>query len=354
MESGSSMSSSPVDGRDGGDEQHRQQSAVRLSSGSLRAFAEEMAELRRLLLTHPRGNGQEIPKKATELLEDLQSSMMETIRSEFRGCLKEAQDKGEPSGSLSSLASGITCQIHNLRDDLISMLNTTDGRVPSTSPTRSAVHVREESPVNSVVPTAGVSGVQPVPLRLSPNLSAEPVVRAAQFDRQAVTPPLAPRPLTSVLAGTPGAPGRLGKPFQRLVVHASTGQLPGQVARSPSPNSSPCHYAVPGFSQARPQTRSVSPIPSNSIWHANGMSGARRPGWGAAPGPTVSVRFNRSPRPIGSSGASTITTNRSWHNLQEPVTANPKASTTLASGQPEVETTKAANKEKAPVETLRL
>ena len=41
---------------------------------------------------------------------------METIRSEFRGCLKEAQDKGEPSGSLSSLASGITCQIHNLRD----------------------------------------------------------------------------------------------------------------------------------------------------------------------------------------------------------------------------------------------
>lgn len=37
-------------------------------SGSLRAFAEEMAELRRLLLTHPRGNGQEIPKKATELL----------------------------------------------------------------------------------------------------------------------------------------------------------------------------------------------------------------------------------------------------------------------------------------------
>lgn len=351
MESGSSMSSSPVDGRDGGDEQHRQQSAVRLSSGSLRAFAEEMAELRRLLLTHPRGNGQEIPKKATELLEDLQSSMMETIRSEFRGCLKEAQDKGEPSGSLSSLASGITCQIHNLRDDLISMLNTTDGRVPSTSPTRSAVHVREESPVNSVVPTAGV---QPVPLRLSPNLSAEPVVRAAQFDRQAVTPPLAPRPLTSVLAGTPGAPGRLGKPFQRLVVHASTGQLPGQVARSPSPNSSPCHYAVPGFSQARPQTRSVSPIPSNSIWHANGMSGARRPGWGAAPGPTVSVRFNRSPRPIGSSGASTITTNRSWHNLQEPVTANPKASTTLASGQPEVETTKAANKEKAPVETLRL
>lgn len=110
------------------------------------------------------------------------------------------------------------------------MLNTTDGRVPSTSPTRSAVHVREESPVNSVVPAPGVPGVQPVPLRLtSPNLSAEPVVRAAQFDRQAATPPLAPRPLTSVLAGTPGAPGRLGKPFQRLVVHASTGQLPGQV-----------------------------------------------------------------------------------------------------------------------------
>ena len=112
----------------------------------------------------------------------------------------------------------------NLRtEDLISMLNTTDGRVPSTSPTRSAVHVREESPVNSAVPTAP-AGVQPVPLRLTaPNLSAEPVVRAAQ------TPPLAPRPLTSVLAGTPGAPGRLGKPFQRLVVHASTGQLPGQV-----------------------------------------------------------------------------------------------------------------------------
>lgn len=51
-------------------------------------------------------------------LEDLQSSMMETIRSEFRGCLKEAGDKiGQgDSASLTSLASGITSQIHHLRD----------------------------------------------------------------------------------------------------------------------------------------------------------------------------------------------------------------------------------------------
>jgi len=345
MESGSSMSSSPVDGRDGGDENPRQTnaSAVRLSSGSLRAFAEEMAELRRLLLTHPRGNGHDIPKRATELLEDLQSNMMETIRSEFRGCLKEAQDKGEP-GSLSSLASGITCQIHNLRDDLISMLNA-DGRA-SRSPTRA--HVREESPVP--VP------VQPVPLghvvQPVPAFSAEPVARTAPapFDRQAITPPLAPRPLTSVVAGTPGA-GRMGKPFQRLVVHTtSMGQLPGQ-ARSTSPNSSPCHM-MPGFTQVRPQTRSVSPIPSNSAWQANGL-GARRAGYPGGAGPTVSVRFNRSPRPIGSSGASTVPTNRSWQNLQEPVSA-PKQSMTLASGQSEVDAQAKASKEKTPVETLRL
>ena len=107
------------------------------------------------------------------------------------------------------------------------MLHTTDGRVASTSPIRGAQQcpgAREESPIPSVVP-----GVQTVPLRLGGPISAEPVVRAA-FDRQAVTPPLAPRPLTSVLAGTPGKPGRLGQPFQRLLVHASTGQLPGPVA----------------------------------------------------------------------------------------------------------------------------
>lgn len=344
MESGSSMSSSPVDGRDGGDENPRQvnANAVRLSSGSLRAFAEEMAELRRLLLTHPRGNGHDIPKRATELLEDLQSNMMETIRSEFRGCLKEAQDKGEP-GSLSSLASGITCQIHNLRDDLISMLNA-DGR--ARSPTRA--HVREESPVP--VP------VQPVPLghvvQPVPAFSAEPVARTAPapFDRQAITPPLAPRPLTSVVAGTPA--GRMGKPFQRLVVHTtSMGQLPGQ-ARSTSPNSSPCQM-MPGFTQVRPQTRSVSPIPSNSAWQATGV-GARRAGYPGGAGPTASVRFNRSPRPIGSSGASTVPTNRSWQNLQEPVSANPKQSMTLASGQSEVDAQAKALKEKTPVETLRL
>ena len=52
-------------------------------------------------------------------LEELQSNMMETIRSEFRGCLKEAEEKMGPQGdpaSLTSLASGITSQIHNLRD----------------------------------------------------------------------------------------------------------------------------------------------------------------------------------------------------------------------------------------------
>lgn len=111
-----------------------------------------------------------------------------------------------------------------LSEDLISMLNA-DGRA-SRSPTRAGI-VREESPVP--VP------VQPVPLghvvQPVPAFSAEPVARTAPapFDRQAITPPLAPRPLTSVVAGTPGA-GRMGKPFQRLVVHTtSMGQLPGQV-----------------------------------------------------------------------------------------------------------------------------
>lgn len=104
------------------------------------------------------------------------------------------------------------------------MLNA-DGRA-SRSPTRAGI-VREESPVP--VP------VQPVPLghvvQPVPAFSAEPVARTAPapFDRQAITPPLAPRPLTSVVAGAPGA-GRMGKPFQRLVVHTtSMGQLPGQV-----------------------------------------------------------------------------------------------------------------------------
>lgn len=119
------------------------------------------------------------------------------------------------------------------------MLNTTDGRVASVSPPRGA-HVREESPVTVAgISSLGNGPVPPVPMprrTASPNglsaVSAEPVVRTAGYpDRaQAVTPGLAPKPLTSVLAATPGAPGRLGKPFQRLVVHASTGQLPGQVA----------------------------------------------------------------------------------------------------------------------------
>eukprot|EP00438_Fugacium_kawagutii_P015457 Skav202287 [mRNA] locus=scaffold3364:19412:45465:+ [translate_table: standard] len=121
--------------------------------------------------------------------------------------------------------------------DLISMLNTTDGRVASVSPPR-GVHVREESPVASIAGIASLGGqpIPPVPMpRRSPSpnglsaVTAEPVVRTAGYpDRAAVTPTLAPKPLTSVLAATPGAPGRLGKPFQRLVVHASTGQLPGQ------------------------------------------------------------------------------------------------------------------------------
>lgn len=50
-------------------------------------------------------------------LEDLQSNMMEAIRAEFRGCLKEAEEKmGSQPTALTSLASGITTQIHNLRD----------------------------------------------------------------------------------------------------------------------------------------------------------------------------------------------------------------------------------------------
>ena len=65
-------------------------------------------------LWRPRGNCMRLR------LEDLQSSMMETIRSEFRGCLKEAQEERlapqvEPA-TLSSLATGITSQIHTLRE----------------------------------------------------------------------------------------------------------------------------------------------------------------------------------------------------------------------------------------------
>ncbi|CAK9068184.1 unnamed protein product [Durusdinium trenchii] len=359
MESGSSMSSSPLEGRDG-DQITRQHSAVRLSSGSLRAFAEEMAELRRLLLAHPRAQGQEIPKRATDLLEDLQSSMMETIRSEFRGCLKEAGDKiGQgDSASLTSLASGITSQIHHLRDDLICMLNS-DGSARAAS--RSPVRVRDESPVPSMP-------IQPVPLArvTSPpsGFSTEPVVRTTPppFDHRAATPPLG----SPLLVATPGAPkiaGAVGaQPLQRqrLVIHASTGQLPRPATRSPSPNSSCC--MVPAYA-GRTETRSVSPIPGGSYWQMNAPS---RPGWGTAPGP-VSVRFNR-PRMnhMGSSGtSSTLTTNRSWQNLQEPVTANPVAishvtvpkqptsTTSVTTHAEQVDPSKAVG-EKAPVETLRL
>eukprot|EP00913_Durusdinium_trenchii_P020389 g19153.t1 len=184
MESGSSMSSSPLEGRDG-DQITRQHSAVRLSSGSLRAFAEEMAELRRLLLAHPRAQGQEIPKRATDLLEDLQSSMMETIRSEFRGCLKEAGDKiGQgDSASLTSLASGITSQIHHLRDDLICMLNS-DGSARAAS--RSPVRVRDESPVPSMP-------IQPVPLA---RVTSPP----SGFSTEPVWQPLALQRLLALLA----------------------------------------------------------------------------------------------------------------------------------------------------------
>ena len=48
---------------------HKSRVSACSGSGSLRAFAEEMAELRRLLLAHPRAQGQEIPKRATDLLQ---------------------------------------------------------------------------------------------------------------------------------------------------------------------------------------------------------------------------------------------------------------------------------------------
>ena len=108
--------------------------------------------------------------------------------------------------------------------DLICMLNS-DGSARAAS--RSPVRVRDESPVPSMP-------IQPVPLArvTSPpsGFSTEPVVRTTPppFDHRAATPPLG----SPLLVATPGAPkiaGAVGaQPLQRqrLVIHASTGQLP--------------------------------------------------------------------------------------------------------------------------------
>ncbi|CAJ1403351.1 unnamed protein product [Effrenium voratum] len=351
MESSSSVCTTPVDGRDGGDEIAR--SHVRLSSGSLRAFAEEMAELRRLLLAHPKAQGKEIPKRATELLEDLQSSMMETIRSEFRGCLKEAQEERlapqvEPA-TLSSLATGITSQIHTLREDLMSMLHkestptvplaSQPARVASRSPIR-MVGSREESP----------------PARMG-GFSTEPVAR---FDRQAATPPLSMVPMGSAPSLAPGAAGS-AKPMQRLVIHASTSQLPGTVTRAPSPSASPC-YVLPCFRSApqtrAAQTRSVSPLPRSPFWQMSsgaGPSGQKRSGWWAAhQNPQLSVKFNnRSPRPrMNVSASGTLLPPSPWQTLQEPVALDPSKAS--ATGPPTANPSQVSSPDMHAVETLKL
>lgn len=82
-------------------------------------------------------------------------------------------------------------------------------RVASRSPIR-MVGSREESP----------------PARMG-GFSTEPVAR---FDRQAATPPLSMVPMGSAPSLAPGAAGS-AKPMQRLVIHASTSQLPGTAAR---------------------------------------------------------------------------------------------------------------------------
>jgi len=341
MESGSSMNTTPVEGRD---VETQNSKAVRLSSGSLRAFAEEMAELRQLLLSQPRADVlNSVPRRASELLEELQSSMMDTIRSEFRGCLKEAQEekddkRGEPA--LSTLATGITSQIHNLRDDLMSILNSnTPGQVSACSSTRAAcsptrvVLTREESPPA----TANPHRVSPVPAQL-PGFSTEPVARATVSPtpegRRSPAPPShvshgsAPG---SVLGAVGTQPRMLQKPLQRLVIHASTGQLP-VASRSPSPTSM-YRYCVPykaarGNARGKPQARSVSPLPRSGYLHMAPPRGRATGGWvhpvHSVPSAPVSLRFSPSPRQPHVVSATPIHSSGPWQPLQEPVALDPR------------------------------
>ena len=233
------------------------------------------------------------------------------------------------------------------------MLNSDGTRVASRSPSR--VHYREESPGPVACMPTQPMPVRPVPLSrvTSPTsgFNTEPIVRSAPFDRQATTPPFA---TSQHLMATPAAPKMMSRPLQRLVIHASTGQLPRpatcmnqkssiwvmgangkfdnhetEAALSPPPNSSGYGGCcmVPPYAR-RPETRSVSPVPRSSYgsyWQAPARPGlclqiqhcqvhmpnkydqtcsivvlprfvSMWPGWGTVPGP-VSVRFNRSPRP---------------------------------------------------------
>ena len=148
---------------------------------------------------------------------------------------------------------------------------------------QSPQRVREDSPI-SMVPSV------PVPIaRLEVpggGYSSDPVLRQA-----ASTPPMATPLMVSRTAP------KLSRPLQRLVIHASTGQLPRPVTRSPSPTA--CYVQ---------QTRSMSPLPRGSYW-TPGRPGRSRftlhhdlLGWGAPAGGQTSVRFNRSPRPRVSAG----------------------------------------------------
>ena len=113
---------------------------------------------------------------------------------------------------------------------------------------QSPPRVREDSPL-SLVPSV------PVPMaRLEVpggGYSSDPVLRAA------ATPPMATPLMVSRAA-------KLSRPLQRLVIHASTGQLPRPVTRSPSPTA--CYVQ---------QTRSMSPLPRGSYWTPGRPGGAQ-------------------------------------------------------------------------------
>jgi len=360
LESNSSIGASPMEGRDS---ENSRSKAVRLSSGSLRAFADEMSELRRILLAQPKAEGLgNVPKRATELLEDLQMSMMETIRNEFKG-LKEAQEEKQSpeNASLSSLAVGITSQIHNLRDDLLSILhsNGSQGSVCSSTrnscspPPRIVAMPREESPpaarVVGQAATAPVSG-----------FSTEPVVRPATASptpdgRLSPAPPLSqnslPNSLPCSVPGSvmPSSPHlRMSKPLQqRLVVTASTGQLPA-AGRSPSPPSMYRRYVVPSYQKppgraqqaTRPTARSMSPLPRTGYLPM--APRGRHTGWmPSMPVAPVSVRWSPSPRQrTNISSATTIHGSGPFHSLQEPVAVDPRKAPAPAAAPARAEVTK--------------
>eukprot|EP00931_Biecheleriopsis_adriatica_P087488 TRINITY_DN61951_c0_g1_i1.p1 TRINITY_DN61951_c0_g1~~TRINITY_DN61951_c0_g1_i1.p1 ORF type:complete len:1525 (-),score=322.06 TRINITY_DN61951_c0_g1_i1:23-4537(-) len=314
LQSGSSMGSSTVVLEQEGESSKKQKPSPtpRLSSGSLEAFTEEMARLREAMAAQ-QGNG---AGRAVELLEDLQSHVTDAIKQELRDLLKEAQEENAhynrnsetaaklETATFSSIASGVAEQLSTLRDDLMTLLRTSQTSSSALAHDDRMHRCASRSPerATSTEPTAVRSGAScTCPARQSPPMAHRAVVPTMQ-------------PSASV---------------RRLVIRAPATQT-STAARSPSPQSPVrrrCNMSCASQNQrnlsASPLPRSQSPLPRpylNRLATGWSASGARTPQAGWCTLSQTTIRPSPGPRTLTSSAStgSLLPLSGSWRHSMPP------------------------------------